>query len=160
MESWTRTGEARAGALDGNTVPEEYEELVGMHVLLVDDDQDTLDLLKAALVNWQVRVTAVKSAGEALEVFRVTTPDVLISDIAMPESDGYELLQQVRALNHGNRRFVPAVAITAYAREEDRQRALSSGFQGYVAKPVEISELFSAVAEAAKKCQPTSGNKQ
>ena len=121
--------------------------LTGLHVLLVDDDVDTLELLQAALTQREAKVTAVASTTEALEALRSSSPDVLVSDIAMPGSDGYELLRKMRS--DRNSRFVPAVAITAYAKEEDRQRALDSGFQHYVPKPVELSELITAVAQAA-----------
>jgi PAS domain S-box-containing protein len=122
--------------------------LSGLHVLLVDDDEDTLELISAALTGKQARVTAVSSAGAALEVIKLSQPDVLVSDIAMPGEDGYELIQKVRALDFASK-AIPAVAMTAYAKEEDRTRAFSSGFQGYLAKPVELTELIQAVAEAA-----------
>lgn len=121
-------------------------QLIGLHVLLVDDDEDTLELLKTALVQRQARVTAVTSADEALEVLKLSEPDVLISDIAMPDSDGYELIKAARALTAG--RYIPAVAITAYAKEEDRVRALGCGYQHYVTKPIDLVELITAVVEA------------
>lgn len=127
--------------------------LTGLHVLLVDDDVDTLELLRAALTQREAKVTAVASATEALEALRSVNPDVLVSDIAMPGSDGYQLLKEMRA-EHTSR-FVPAVAITAYAKEEDRERALASGFQQYVPKPIELSELISAVVEAVGRNQGT-----
>jgi PAS domain S-box-containing protein len=119
--------------------------LSGVNVLLVDDDTDTLELMTTALTRRQATVTAVSSAGAAIKAIRERTPDVLISDIAMPEEDGYELIQQVRSLDFN----IPAVAITAYAKDEDRERALSAGFQIYLAKPVELAELISVVAKAA-----------
>lgn len=122
--------------------------LSGLHVLLVDDDRDTLELMTTALATKNARVTAVGSASEALEAIKLARPDVIVSDIAMPGVDGYQLLQKVRSLDSGAA-LIPAVAITAYAKEEDRNRALESGFQGYLAKPVELSELVSVVAEAA-----------
>ncbi|MGH9880437.1 MAG: response regulator, partial [Pyrinomonadaceae bacterium] len=117
----------------------------------VDDDPDTLELMSAALTRCQARVTTVTSAVAALEALQSSKPDVLISDIAMPGGDGYQLISQVRSLTLDTVREVPAVAITAYAKEEDRLRALASGFQQYVTKPVELSELISAVADAVKK---------
>ncbi|HEU4478907.1 MAG TPA: response regulator, partial [Pyrinomonadaceae bacterium] len=126
------------------------EKLKGLHVLLVDDDQDTLQLLTAALSQGEAKVTAVSSAEAALAAVKSAAPDVLISDIAMPGEDGYQLLAKVRALNLNDGRLLPAVAITAYAREEDRLLALASGFQAYLAKPIELSELIAAVAEAAE----------
>jgi signal transduction histidine kinase/CHASE1-domain containing sensor protein/ActR/RegA family two-component response regulator len=118
--------------------------LSGVNVLLVDDDRDTLELMRTALSRRQANVTAVSSASAALLALNEHKPDVLISDIAMPEEDGYALIQQVRSLALD----VPAVAITAYAKDEDRERALSAGFQIYLAKPVELSELISVVARA------------
>lgn len=131
------------------------EKLKGLHVLLVDDDYDTLQLMTAALSQGEAKITAVSSAEAALDAIRLTVPDVLVSDIAMPGEDGYQLLAKVRALNLTNGRFLPAVAITAYAREEDRLLALSSGFQAYLAKPIELSELITAVVNAAQCIEPT-----
>jgi CheY-like chemotaxis protein len=124
--------------------------LKGIHVLLVDDDEDTLRLMTAALTRGDAKVTAVSSAAAALEALKSETPDVLISDIAMPNEDGYQLLTKVRALGIEHARFLPAVAITAYAREEDRLQAIASGFQAFLAKPIELSELITVVAEAAR----------
>jgi len=124
--------------------------LKGLQVLLVDDDEDTLRLIAAALGQGEATVIAVTSAEAALEALKSTTPDVLISDIAMPSEDGYQLLAKVRALNLDNGRFLPAIAITAYARDEDRKQAFASGFQAYLAKPIELSELITVVAEAAR----------
>jgi len=126
------------------------QSLSGVHVLVVDDDEDTLELMTTALTSRKARVTAVCTAGEAIEVIKYRRPDVLVSDIAMPGQDGYDLIEKVRSLDSDGE-AIPAVAITAYAKEEDRQRALQSGFQIYLAKPVELSELISVVARAAKR---------
>lgn len=123
-------------------------QLNGIHVLLVDDDEDTLELLTQALTQREVRVTAVTSASEALEAIKSFKPDVVVSDIAMPGEDGYQLIRKIRAMDFDHGNPLPAVAITAYAKDEDRQRALSSGFQGFLAKPVELSEFITAVADA------------
>jgi CheY-like chemotaxis protein len=116
--------------------------------LLVDDDEDTLELLTQALMQREVKVTAVSTASEALEAIKSFKPDVVVSDIAMPGEDGYQLIRKIRAMDFDHRKPLPAVAITAYAKDEDRQKALSSGFQGYLAKPVELSEFITAVADA------------
>ncbi len=121
--------------------------LAGIQVLVVDDDLDTLELLTAALRQRSASVTAVSSASAALAAIMAAQPHVLISDIAMPGEDGYDLIRKVIALE-----LVPkisAIAITAYAKEEDRERALLAGFQRYLSKPVELGEFISAVAEAA-----------
>ena len=124
--------------------------LSGVNVLLVDDDSDTLALMATALTRRQANVTAVSSAGEAIRAITQKRPDVLISDIAMPDEDGYGLIEKIRRLENGESQ-IPAVAITAYAKDEDRERALSSGFQIYLAKPVELTELISVVARAARR---------
>ena len=151
-----------AGSRVGVTVPREVEEaeshterakahevLAGLHVLMVDDDEDTLELLSAALRQRSADVTAVSSASEALEAIRISRPDVLISDIAMPGEDGYQLIKKVLALKLEPE--LPAIAITAYAKEEDRQSALAAGFHRYLSKPVELGEFISAVAEIKDK---------
>lgn len=125
--------------------------LSGLNVLVVDDDSDTLTLMATALKRRQANVTAVSSAGEAIQAITQRRPDVLVSDIAMPDVDGYGLIQKVRSLENGVLPNIPAVAITAYAKEEDRERALSAGYQIYLAKPVELTELISVVARAANR---------
>jgi PAS domain S-box-containing protein len=139
---------SRPAAAEIPNFADDRTSLAGLHVLLVDDDQDTLELISAALIGRKAKVTAVSSAGAALDAIRLCRPDVVVSDIAMPGEDGYELIQKVRALDRTPSEIIPAVAITAYAKEEDRSRAFSSGFQGYLAKPVEPSELILAVAQA------------
>jgi PAS domain S-box-containing protein len=127
------------------------QSLSGLHVLVVDDDADTLELMTTALTSRKADVTAVNSASDAMAEIQRRRPDVLISDIAMPEEDGYGLIAKVRGASVAEVATIPAVAITAYAKDEDRQRALDSGFQIYLAKPVELSELISVVARAAKR---------
>ena len=126
--------------------------LSGLHVLIVDDDRDTLELLSAALTQRRARVTTASSAAEALRALKFFRPDVLISDIAMPGEDGYQLIQKVIALDMAP--GIQAIAITAYAKQEDKERALAAGFQRYLAKPVELGELISAVAEATQNREP------
>jgi CheY-like chemotaxis protein len=124
------------------------QQLSGLHVLLVDDDQDTLDLLSAALTQRSAKVTAVSSAAAAFESIKSFRPDVLISDIAMPGEDGYRLMERVLALDIVPE--IPAIAITAYAKQEDKERALAAGYQRFLSKPVELGEFISAVAELAR----------
>jgi CheY-like chemotaxis protein len=131
--------------------PPALQLLSGVNVLLVDDDSDTLSLMATALKRRQANVTAVSSAGEAIQAIRENRPDVLVSDIAMPGEDGYGLIERVRSLEQGDTQEIPAVAITAYAKDEDRERALSSGFQIFLAKPIELTELVSVVARAARR---------
>jgi len=139
------------GDLEKRAALSSGQNLAGVHVLVVDDDEDTLELMTTALTSRKANVTAVCTAGEAIEAIKGHRPDVLVSDIAMPEEDGYGLIKRVRSLDVDGQSSIPAVAITAYAKEEDRQRALASGFHIYLAKPVELSELISVVARAAKR---------
>jgi signal transduction histidine kinase/CHASE1-domain containing sensor protein/ActR/RegA family two-component response regulator len=145
--------EAATGVVEQNQqkLSRTQQLLSGLNVLLVDDDSDTLKLMETALKRRQANVTAVSSAGEAIQAITKRRPDVLVSDIAMPDEDGYGLIEKVRLLENGESQKIPAVAITAYAKEEDRKRALSAGFQIYLAKPVELTELISVVARAAKR---------
>jgi CheY-like chemotaxis protein len=132
--------------------------LSGLHVLLVDDDQDALEVLSAALTQGQAKVTAVFSSAEALAQIEVSAPDIIVSDIAMPGEDGYQLIHKVRAMETDRLRMIPAVAITAYAREEDRERALACGYQDYLSKPVEPSHLVMVVARLASRGEAWQGN--
>ncbi len=117
------------------------DRLDGVRVLAVDDEPDTRELLKAGMGRCGAEVIAVGSAAEALEAIAAAVPDLLISDIGMPERDGYDLIRQVRELTAENGGKVPAIALTAYARAEDRMQALRAGFQMHVPKPVELAEL-------------------
>ena len=149
LEAVVKAGEIAAATRANNLAA--VPQLSGVNVLLVDDDSDTLNVMATALAGRQANVTAVSSAGEAIQAIIQRRPDVLVSDIAMPDVDGYDLIAKVRSLENGEAQSIPAVAITAYAKEEDRKRALSSGFQIYLAKPVEIAELVSVVARAARR---------
>ena len=127
--------------------PHETEcELDGAHVLVVDDDADTRQLLKQIMENHGATVTTAASAAEALEVIEVAPPDALVADIGMPGEDGYSLMRKIRELPPDRGGGVPALALTAYARPEDRARAMTAGFQHYVTKPVEPDELAAVVA--------------
>ncbi|AKV00713.1 two-component hybrid sensor and regulator [Labilithrix luteola] len=124
--------------------------LDGLRVLVVDDDEDMRMLLSTVLEECGAKVTRAGSANEAMAAIQRSTPDVLISDVGMPGEDGYELITKVRKLPPGRGGDVPAAALTAYARVEDRKRALDAGFMTHVPKPVEPDELVSVVAELAQ----------
>src|SRR5206468_12085987 len=126
---------------EAESLPQATAPLNGLRVLVVEDDRDTLELLSAALRQQKAEVTAVQSADEAMEAMSLSLPDVLVSDIAMPGTDGYELIRRVKVMTLNGTKSIPAVAITAYAREEDRQRALSAGYRTCLAKPIELAEL-------------------
>jgi CheY-like chemotaxis protein len=127
--------------------------LDGLHVLVVDDEAETRELLTTVLTGRGVDVTGCATAADALALLDAWHPDVLISDIGMPGEDGYALIAKVRRLS-GAQRNVPAVALTAYARAEDRMRALAAGFQMHVPKPVEMSELLLVIARLAGRDLP------
>jgi signal transduction histidine kinase len=123
--------------------------LTGLRVLVVDDAADARRMISAVLTHWGAEVRTSASAREALEVLEEWKPDVLVSDIGMPGEDGYDLIQRVRALAADRGGRIPAAALTAYAREEDRKRVLAAGYQMHVAKPVGPAELISTVADLA-----------
>jgi PAS domain S-box-containing protein len=124
-------------------------ELSGLRVLLVDDEADSRDLLNFVLESCEAQVLTASSAAEALELIKRERFDVLVSDIGMPEEDGYSLIRKIRALSNEQGGNTPAIALTAYARAEDRVQALLSGFQLHIAKPIEAVELSAAVANLA-----------
>ena len=121
--------------------------LDGKRVLIVEDDRDTLDLLRFILEQSGATVEIAGSTKEALEILERWEPHVLLSDLAMPEQDGYDLIAKVRSRERGEN--LPAVALTAYGRAEDRARTLASGFQKHVSKPVDPEELIAVVASLA-----------
>ena len=123
--------------------------LGGLRVLVVDDESDTLQLIRTLLARSGANVRTCESAREALELLKDWMPDVLMSDIGMPGEDGYALIKKVRSLSPETGGRVPAAALTAYAREEDRARALAAGFQVHLAKPISSDELLAAIAHLA-----------
>lgn len=124
-------------------------ELTGLRVLVVDDQADARELIKRVLEDCEAIVMTASSAAEALQMVEQDRPDVLVSDIGMPETDGFQLLRQVRLLGPDRGGMVPAIALTAFARSEDRTRTLRAGFRVHVAKPVDPSELVATVASVA-----------
>ena len=124
-------------------------ELAGLKVLVVDGQADARDLIKRLLEDSGAEVVPAGSAAEAIAVLSGWRPDVLVSDIGMPEADGYELLRRIRALGAEGGGKIPAIALTAFARSEDRTRALRAGFAVHVSKPVDPAELVATVASVA-----------
>ncbi|HEX9450332.1 MAG TPA: ATP-binding protein, partial [Burkholderiales bacterium] len=119
--------------------------LQGMRVLAVDDDPDSVNVLRLILEEQGARVDTAYSASRALEKIKANPPDVLLSDIGMPGQDGYQLIDAVRKLP-GNAAKIPAIAITAFARPEDRIAALRAGFNMHLAKPINTAELITIIA--------------
>jgi signal transduction histidine kinase/CheY-like chemotaxis protein len=126
-------------------------DLEGIKVVAVDDDADARSLLQTVLTYCKATATVVATADAAFEAVRRVQPDVLLSDIEMAGEDGYSLIRRVRALGPENGGDTPAAAMTAYARMEDRARALEAGFQLHVSKPVEAAELVAVVTRLAGK---------
>ena len=144
---------------ESQTVAENYITVLplplqGLQVMIVDDETDARDFLTVALGQYGAKTTAIASAQEALEMLKEWKPDVLISDIAMPGEDGYALIRIIRSLAVEQGGQIPAIALTAYAREEDRMRSLCAGFQMHLSKPVEPAELAKAVATLAESVVP------
>ena len=125
--------------------------LDGVRVLVVDDDADARAAIAAVLEACNARVTAVGSAAEALGAIRTLRPDVLVSDIAMPGMDGHRLIRRVRSLDVTLGGATPAAAVTAFATNGDRMRALLDGYQVYLAKPFDPPELIALVARLARR---------
>ncbi|MGH7215066.1 MAG: response regulator, partial [Tepidisphaeraceae bacterium] len=125
---------------------EELPRLSGVHVLLVDDEADAREVVAEMLHRFDARVTTAASTREALALLESLRPDVIISDIAMPDQDGFDLIRAVRGRAAEQGGQVPAVALTAYARPEDADRCLRGGFQRHLAKPVDPRDLIACVA--------------
>jgi CheY-like chemotaxis protein len=128
---------------------EDTARLNGLKVLVVDDEDDARSLLTAILTQSGAETKTAGSMSDALSLLNEWSPDVLVSDIGMPDGSGYDLLREIRNPSNGNSTF-PAVALTAYAHPEDRLRALSAGFETYVPKPVEPDQLLATIAGLAK----------
>jgi signal transduction histidine kinase/ActR/RegA family two-component response regulator len=118
-----------------------------LRILVVDDDADGRTLTTLVLTQAGASVKAVASVRDALDVLEVQRPDVLISDIGLPDADGYALVQRIRHHEAEYGGFLPAITLTGYARENDRRRALAAGFQAHLAKPLEPAELIAAIAD-------------
>lgn len=116
-----------------------------------DDESDTSEMLKVMLARCGAQITLAASADEVLKNLKLTDFDILISDIGMPHRDGYELITEIRRLPVKRNGNIPAIALTAYARTEDRLRALRSGYQMHVPKPVELAELVAVIASLASR---------
>jgi signal transduction histidine kinase len=121
--------------------------LAGMNVLVVDDELDSLELIKGILTKCHANVFTAGSAAEGLQSLRVILPDAIISDIGMPEKNGYQFMQEVRNLPEEKGRDIPAIALTAFARPEDRARAIEAGFQVHLTKPVGALELVNTIRD-------------
>ena len=120
-------------------------DLKDVRILVVEDELDALDLLTIDLTAHGAKVRGAASAAQAIELLRAEQFDLMISDIGMADTDGYNLIKQVRRQENEHGEHIPAIALTAYARTQDRIRALTAGYNTHVAKPVEIKELVTVV---------------
>ncbi|WP_425616269.1 PAS domain S-box protein [Anatilimnocola sp. NA78] len=135
----------RTRLVAGRTDPRDWLQpnLSGVQVLIIDDERDARELAKRILTECQATVLVAPSGNEALQILETAKPDVIVSDIGMPGLDGYELMRRIRAQGH----TVPAAALTAFARAEDRNQAILAGFQTHLTKPLDPGELMTTVAK-------------
>lgn len=143
----TKTG---AQKLDERLPPQDID-LAGMRILIVDDEPDARELLEMLLAQYGANIQAAASATEALSVMATFQPNLLVSDIGMPDMDGYKLIQQIRTLPAEQGGNIPAIALTAYAREVDSQQALNSGYQRHIAKPLDLERLLKAILTLSRE---------
>ncbi len=144
--SWAPSAGGAALAIEQVAFP---SELKGLRILVVDDEADARQLLQSVLEGGGAIVKSAASGAEALEMICLEKPDVIVSDVGMPESDGYDFIRKLRALPREQGGRIPAVALTAYARAEDRRKALLAGFQNHAAKPMDPQELVVVIANLA-----------
>jgi signal transduction histidine kinase len=148
----TDAGDLQLSLRRNGEIEDEFEcaaGLDGLRLLVVDDDADTRELITFILKQCGATVTIATSAREALDIVAHSQIDILISDVGLPDSNGYELIREVRLLDNENGRNIPAVALTAYAAAEDQRRALSAGFQFHLSKPVEPGKLIAVLSHLA-----------
>jgi CheY-like chemotaxis protein len=143
--------EARAHPSLGGTESHAMPSLAGLRILIVDDEPDAREVISELLHDAGAEVAAAESARIAFDLIDQWKPDVLISDIGMPGEDGYDLIRKVRARPPEDRGQIPAIALTAFARTQDRLRALSAGYQMHVGKPIDPAELITIVASVTKR---------
>jgi CheY-like chemotaxis protein/two-component sensor histidine kinase len=152
-----RRSEAETDALaDVVEIEPVYQRLVGQHLLVVEDDPDSLEMLRVTLERGGANVTGVSSTSEAIEALDGGSYDLLISDLGMPDLDGYDLINFVRNELRRGPEALPAVALSGYASADDRDRSLASGFQLHLAKPLEMSTLLEEIVSLL----PESGSAQ
>jgi CheY-like chemotaxis protein len=134
-----------SSSLISNSVTKGQLSLNGLRILVVDDDRNTLEMLSELLSSYNADVRTAESVTTALILYRSWAPEILLSDLGMPEQDGYDLIRNIHALPYGLLR--KAIAITGFCRDEDRERALAAGYDNFLTKPVEFGQLISLIAE-------------
>lgn len=133
------------------TIVDTVLDLSGIKVLIVDDERDTREFLQAALEQYGAIVISAASAVEAWQFLQAHQPDILLSDVGMPDEDGFTLIRRIRSLPHHQGGGIPAAALTAYAREGDRLQALAAGFQMHIPKPIEPIQLLTVIVKLLEK---------
>jgi CheY-like chemotaxis protein len=147
-----RSAEKRDHPTALNPVSPDFEpvRLPGVKILVVDDEPDARELLKRVLRQSDAEVTTAENGKQGLDLLRTHKPDVIVSDIGMPGMDGYEFIREVRRLLPADEGKIPAIALTAFARSEDRTKAMLAGYQIHVAKPIEPQELVATVGSLVR----------
>lgn len=125
--------------------------LSGLKVLIVDDAPDILAITKLILTSYLAQVITAENAAEGLKQVRAHKPDVIVSDIGMPQMDGYQFIREVRNLPAANGGRTPAIALTAFTRQEDRAKAFAAGFQKHLSKPVDLHALIETIASVSAR---------
>jgi CheY-like chemotaxis protein len=133
-------------------------DLHGVHVLAVDDERDSLSLVSEVLEAAGADVRSAASAAEALQMLDAEVPDVIVADLGMPQVDGFQFIDRVRRHPNPGVREVPAAALTAYARSDDRMKALRAGFHIHLAKPIDPVELVTTIAALARRFSVSSAS--
>jgi CheY-like chemotaxis protein len=146
--SGSRVHPAARDLLPANDITDRLDDLT---ILVVDDEADTRELLKQGLEYCGAKVRVAGSVAEAMDELKTALPDIVISDIGMPGSDGYDLIRQVRRLPAARGGKIAAIALTAYTRIEDRLQALRAGYDMHVPKPVELAELVAVAASVTRR---------
>jgi CheY-like chemotaxis protein len=148
-----KTANADGDACDPILTDCEALKLSGVRILIVDDEIDARNLVRRILERWGAKMRVAASADEAVEVLEREPIDVLLTDIGMPGRDGYDLLREVRSMSAADGGCVPAIALTAFAAPQDRDRALKSGFDAHIAKPIDPAGLCNVISELAARGQ-------
>jgi CheY-like chemotaxis protein len=130
----------------GSTEVFDLPKLHGVHAFVVDDEADARLLIRRVLEGQGAQVTTFESGEQLLAALATTRPTVIVSDIGMPQMDGYQMIRALRASEASRDARIPALALTAFARAEDRKRSLSAGYQAHIAKPFDVGELILLVA--------------
>jgi CheY-like chemotaxis protein len=127
--------------------------LSGLRILVVDDDSDSREVIAAELTLYGANTIVSESADDAIRKMETFKPDVIVADIGMPGEDGYSMMRKIRNSSSERTRLTAAIALTAYAGDGNRQRALDAGYQKHISKPVEPEELAVAIAGVARPSQ-------